>query len=238
MEVTKVSKEALEKALQTLNLVKIEPAVDAAKIEELKKAEEAKALLETEYKATIQKAEELKAKMEGKTVTEKPKEIVKAEIITPLNTEFEKATKEQIGALGTLVQSKNEEIDELKKGMSDVMAELKKATEFNQLLGKKIGIIEKQPLDRKSVTTTTFIEKGGDGKPSEGGLIKKSMSNKSDKKEIADILFEKATEDGKKLNEEFAKAVEYVELGKFPTQESARKVQNFLAKEHKIELVN
>lgn len=236
MEVTKVSKEAIEKAEIALGLKKSEeitPVTDAAektKQEEIKKAEEAKVALEKEYNETLKKAEDLKAKIGGEKVVEPV--IVKAEVEAP---SFEKAVNEKFTHLATLINAKNEDNDGLKKAVDELTNKLQKAEEFNAALGRKVGIIEKQPLDRKAVTTQTFIEKGGDAPAGEKG--KRVLSLSGDKKEISDILFAKAEVDGKIVNPSFAKASQYVELSILADDANMTKsVRAFLEKEHNIVL--
>lgn len=239
MEVTKVSKEAIEKAQIALGLIKAEeaaPITDAIKQEEIKKAEERTAL-EGEYKVALQKAEELKAKMEGKK--EEPVAIVKAESLFDFAA-FQKANDEKFTALGLMIQAKNEEITELKKVVDESTVKLQKAEEFNEVLGKKVGIIAKQPLERKAVTTTGFIEKGG-AAGKENVNEEKSLSLTANKKEISDMLFEKAIGkiDGKEqvVSQPFAKAAQYVELGcLIDDQNLTKQVQGFFKKEHNIVL--
>lgn len=234
----KVSKEAIEKAEITLGLRKATESTTAiaevAKTEDLKKAEEAKNQLTKEYNETLQKAEELKAKIEGK---ELPKvELIKAEGVAFNNEVFEKSVAAQLNAIGILLQGKNEESEALKKAVDELSTKLEKAEEFNNVLGKKVGIMAKQPLDRKSVTTEAFIEKGGEAAKNKGEKTL-SFSNKADKAVVADLLFEKATAVDGKVDKSFEKAVTYVELGMFPSKEDQLMVQRFLQKEHNIVLV-
>lgn len=240
-EVTKVSKEAIEKAEIALGLRKAEEPTatdaDKTKTEELKKAEEAKVALEKEYADTIAKAEEIKAKIGGTSEEEKKVEIAKAALITK-DSAFEKSVEEKFNHLAILIQAKKEENEEIKKSVGDLSAKLEKSEEFNAILGRKLGIIEKQPLDRKAVTTTTFIEKGGEAA---GEKTKTVMSLATNKKEISDLLFAKAVGqvDGveKVVNGTFAKAAQYVELGcLIDDQNLTKSVQSFLAKEHNIVL--
>jgi len=237
MEVTKVSKEAIEKAEIALGLKKaFEPTVEEkAKQDELKKAEEAKATIEKEYADVLQKAQELKAKMEGDTTV---KEIVKSEEVKPFNTDaLEKSIvdkfNEKFEALGTLIKSKDEVIDKLSE-------KLEKAEEFNTVLGKKVGILEKQPMgERKSVTTTNFLEKGGDNSDkSKKNETVMSLSNKNDRSQVAELLLEKALEDKEKgiVDNFFKKAVTYVELQSIPDTETSARIQRFLKDNHKIVL--
>lgn len=248
MEGTKVSKEAIEKAEIALGLRKSGDAnqEDPTKAAELKKAEEVKAALETEYATTLKKAQELKDKLEGKVT-----EAAVADTATILKAvdnsaieNLQKSFDEKFTHMATLVKGASEENEELKKSFGSISEQLQKAQEFNDLLGKKVGIMAKQPLDRKSVQTTGFIEKGngtdnklgaGAGADSNAGFIEKSLSNIAHRSEVAEILFEKATEGGR-IDKDFEKAVSYVELGAFPNRQAQDRVQKFLST-HKIKLV-
>lgn len=233
-EVTKVSKEAIEKAEIALGLKKANDIAED-KADELKKAEEAKAAIEKEYADVLQKAQDLKAKLEGNTTATKDV-IEKAETTKPFDTAtFEKAITDKLAgqfeALGTLIKAKDESIEALS-------TKLEKAEEFNAVLGKRLGILEKQPLDRKSVTTTDFLEKGGadKGKKDEGTVM--SLGNKAHRAQVADLLLEKALEDKEKGNSDsfFKKAVTYVELNEIPDTATGARIQKFLKDEHKIVL--
>ncbi len=244
MEVTKVSKEAIEKAEIALGLRKAGDAnqEDATKTEELKKAEEAKAALESEYATTIAKAQELKNKIEGKSEAVTTETTIAKAVDNVAIENLQKSFDEKFSQMAILVQGKTQENEELKKSVETIGQQLQKAQEFNEILGKKVGIIAKQPLDRKSIQTTGFIEKGngtenklGNESNQGSGFIEKSLSNSAHRSEVADLLFEKATEGGR-VDKDFEKAVSYVELGAFPNRQAQERVQKFLSG-HKIKLV-
>lgn len=228
MEVETVSQEAIQKALETLGLskpaapVKTAEQIEAEKQAELKKAEEA--ALQKEYEDTIAKAEELKNKLEGKTAT--------SEINKAVDSEIVKSFESKVGALATLVQSKDQQISELQKAVQSI-------TDFNQQLGEKIGMISKQPLERKSVTTKTFLEKGGEvNNGGVNGQVKTfSLADKKQRNQLADIMYKAAiSADGKGVkDEEFAKAIPCVELGSLGrTPQEAQSLSIRLLNEHKI----
>lgn len=238
MEVTKISKEAIQKALVTLNLVEATPEVDKAKEEADKKA-----LIKSEYEETIKKAEELKAKLEGKEVTLAKTEITTAKVEEPKKDETLEKAIAQVGALGVLVNASRQENEELKKANDDLVKSIGEIKQFTTSLAEKLGMIEKQPLDRKSITTQSYIEKGGEAAVNGMKDVKTlSISNAKNREEVANVLFKAAVASG--VNEagtsykdqELVKAVSYVELGSFPPQDAAR-IQTRLLKEFKINLV-
>jgi hypothetical protein len=244
-----VSKETYEKALQILNLVKAEDSQDSgdAKVKEaeaLKKAEETKASekikLENELKEALQKAEEIKAKIEGKEIVKSEtasNDIVKAEFVAELQKGFDK----KFEAIGTIIAKKDQENAELKKALEDQSVLVKSQSEFLTRLGEKIGIIEKQPLDRKSLSTATYIErfeKGGEG-AKEGEKVL-SLSNLKQRDEIATALFKSCdmNEQGIPKDRLMEKAVKNVELGFLgaDNRESAQ-IAARLKKDHNIVVV-
>lgn len=233
IEVETVSQEAIQKALETLGLskpaapVKTAEQIEAEKQAELKKAEEA--ALQKEYEDTIAKAEELKNKLEGKTAA--PAAVV-AQATEAIDSEIVKGFESKVGALATLVQSKDQQIAELQKAVQGI-------ADFNQQLGEKIGMISKQPLERKSVTTKTFLEKGGEvNNGGVNGQVKTfSLADKKQRNQLADIMYKAAiSADGKGVkDEEFAKAIPCVELGSLGrTPQEAQSLSIRLLNEHKI----
>lgn len=238
-EVTKVSKEAIEKAEIALGLKKAVDTSAEVRADELKKAEEAKTALEKEYSDILIKAQDLKAKLEGNVAPVKETVIEKAEEMKPFNTdELEKAIvgklAPQFEALGTLIKAKDEAIEKLSE-------KLEKAEEFNNVLGKKVGILEKAPIgERKSVTTQNFLEKAGDAADKNKGDKETVMSlaNKNDRAQVAELLLEKALDDKEKgdNNSFFKKAVTYVELQSIPDTAASARIQKFLKDNHKIVL--
>lgn len=254
MAVEKISTEAYKKALVTLGLEKAETspeeiAAQAKEQEELKKAEDAKvadkAKLESELADTLKKAEEIKAKIEGK-------EIVKAEepakkIETPVQPEISKAIVEEISkgfedkisALATMIAKKDEENAELKKSVES-------QSEFLTKLGEEIGLIKKQPLDRKSLSTATYVERFAKAEGSEkkdGDGITVSLSDHKQRAELASVMFkaveEKGIDDkGYPKDREFAKAIQSVELGFLGgNQLEVNKIAARLKKEHNITVI-
>lgn len=230
-----ITKEAIEKAQQILGLAKAESTTTPAAsptptAEELKKAEDE--ALQKELADALAKAEDIKAKIAGTAVakkdesTPKTEELAKSEVMTLV-----KGFEEKVGALGTLVSAKMQENEELKKSLQQVI-------EFNQQLGEKIGLIAKQPLDRKSVTTQQFIEKGGEGQTQlEKGVRTISLANKTQRAQLSDLLYKASlSADGKSITDkEFAKAVPCVELGSLgSTPDEARSLSARLLNEHKI----
>src|SRR5688572_9763033 len=137
MEGTKVSEEALNKALAVLGFKKgqesapiVQPAVDSEKEK-----------LETELADTLKKAEDIKSKLSAPAT----------QTITPeagASDEIVKALESKIEALGTVVLHKTEKEAELQKAVDTLTASL---TEIKA----SITELGKQPLDRKSVTPGT-----------------------------------------------------------------------------------
>lgn len=236
-EVQKVSPEALQKALETLNLVKaVEISTEAKPTAE----EAAKIVLQEELKKAEEQVQLVKAKIEGKT---EPVIEVKKESVA---SELSKATEEKILALGTVAAKAIEDNTEIKKSNEELKKAIETIQSFNTELAKKLGMIADQPLDRKSVTTQKHIERfEGDGlnKGGEGKKIETlSMSNPKEKAKVADVLF-KATveagfdEHGVAKDNELFKATQYVELGNFPNSKTANAIQERLLKNHGIRLV-
>lgn len=234
-EVTKISKEAIQKAEEILGLIKAEDVVvDAAaeakkKADELKKAETDK--LQGELDVILKKAEEIKNKIEGKETTAVEQT---ATVIATPDAELVKANA-KIDALAILFKASGEDNDELRKANGELKASIGKIEEFTTALSKKLGMIAEQPLDRKSVSTVSFLEKGGEG-AANNGIKVMSISNKKHKAEVADVLY-KAAEASEFKDTELVKATQFVELGSFPNQQFAQRIQARLLKEHKIQLV-
>lgn len=218
-----VSKEAYDKALQILNLVKGETSPsqeDAAKTEELKKAEEAKNSeknkLQDELKNILQKAEELKAKIEGKEIAKSEPaaiDLVKSEEFSKL----EKGFNEKFEAIGVIISKKDQENTDLKKALEEQSGLVKSQNEFLTRLGEKIGIIEKQPLDRKSLSGATYVERFEKAGEKEGEVVL-SLSNLKQRDEVASALFKSLeiigyNENGIPKDKLLEKAVRNVELG-------------------------
>lgn len=214
----KITEEALNKALEILNLTskEVEKEGPAEELSEIQKAEQ-------EFEAAQAKLEALK-----KPATPAPAE------------ELSKAFKDQFTALGQLIQSKDEEIEELKKAVGEI-ADLKR---FNEELGRRLGMVEKQPMERKSVSAVPVerFEKGGEG-TSDGtpeGKVVYSISKAKDRRELANFMaseaIEKARANGEKIEQqEFYKAAQCVELGSLgDTPAHAEKIQKLLASKYNI----
>lgn len=216
MEGIKVSKESLQKAMETLGLVKAENStiveqtatvIIDPKVEELKKAEE-------ELLAVQAKIEGLKNPTT--TVVEK----------TQIGGEIIKGFEDKLGSLVTLIQSKDEAIAELAKSVSEL-------NEFNKALTSKIGTLERTPLVRKSVDARgleRFVNDNTSGNAAKDVRVM-SLSNKKQRAEVANELFTKATAGGV-VDAELQKACEYVELGHVPDDLKKR-----LLSEFKIQMV-
>jgi len=241
----KVSQEAYNKALEILGLNKNQ-AAEIQKGEEAKTADTEKAKLEAEYQDTIKKAEDIKAKLEGKK--EAPKEdknIVSEEIIKGFDAKFNALTN-VIAFKDQQIAESSAKIEELKKAVDESIASNKANTELVKALSEKLGIIEKQPLERKSVNIKNVVDRFEISKGEEAkdlASYKKLNLNKlSDRTELANIMFDniKKGQDGKlDMNDEFAKAVTAVELGSLgSTPEQARRLSARLMNEHKIIVEN
>ena len=94
-------------------------------------------------------------------------------------------------------------------------------------------MIEKTPLDRKSVSTVGYVEKF---EKAEGAVDKSvrtlSISNGKHRSEIAEELFKAATANPDKVDAELEKAVQAVELRQVTPQ-----LQQRLLKDFKIQVV-
>lgn len=246
-DMSKISEEAFQKALETLGLAtKTETAEEAsakAKVEEeLKKAQEAKAILEKELADTLKKAEDLKNKIEGKESKkkdedkeegeEKEKKEEGAEMNKAIIDELQKGFNEKITSLATIIQKKDEENAELKKS-------LEAQSEFLTKLGEKIGIIEKQPLERKSLSGVKYIdrfEKADNGGGQDGEKVL-SLSNSVDKKELTDAMWD-AFEKGGMKDLELEKGMRSIEMASIlGDAQSAARLADRLKREFKIKVV-
>lgn len=215
-----VSKEAIEKALEVLGLVD-QPETD------LNKGGDADETQPT--------AEELAKAKEVEDITAKAKELgfdlVKAEdggapSPTPASPDLGSAAnggavspqpmpqvgRKEIEALGTLFKAQQEENQSLKKAVDSI-------SEFNVRLAEKLNMIEKQPLDRKSITTAKYIDKdfakgGDDGGETRSNEKTYSLSNREHCAALTDAMFDVAVKEGQIKDEDFAKAIEYVEISK------------------------
>lgn len=211
-----ISPEALKKALSTLGLDPEEatsdvPAAEAAVVEdtELQKAEKAVALAQA-------KLEEIKNP--GAQV------LNKAEIIGELN----KASNDKFKAIATIMKSKDDKIDKLEKAIESMV-------NFNEILGKRLGIIEKTPMPAKAIRGNVAVierfAKGGDPENGENGSPEPlkvpvfSLSNQKQRGKVASMLMtelkksfaahgETLDEDDKKLQ----KSIAQVEIGNVSDQ--------------------
>lgn len=247
---SKVSQESFQKALDILGLTseattdQVEPtAEEIKKAEEDKQAEEAKVAKEAEVEKLIIKAKELGVDLikgdggtksvdlgsnsdaNGGTITTQPAKRSEGD------DTLIKAIDEKVVALGTLYQKSVQENEELKKSVDESNA-------FHKALAERLGMIEKQPLDRKSVVTATEFtdrfQKGGNG--AEEGTKNFSISNAAQRNELVNIMFDAAVGEEGVKDKEFAKAVEYLEISKSLGSDRAfaDRIQKRLKSEHKI----
>lgn len=266
-EITKVSPEAIQKALVTLGLQKAEDTIESAASkeedkptkEELKKAADAE-VLKAAWKDVMAKAEEIKKQAaevnitldggllgdpNGGQITQKSEESQTLSTPAILSEELIKGLDEKFTSLGFLIQSKDEQLvktqteaGELKKANDALALEIQGISEFNQRLAERLGMVEKQPLERKSISTAKYVEKGfekgGDSK--QEGVQTLSLSNSKHRAKIADVLFDAAIVKGEVKDEEFAKAVEYIETSKSlgATEQMAKRIQSRLKSELNI----
>ena len=239
IESNKISKESLQKALETLGLVteEVKPDTTASTVETVVKAEDAeKAKLEAELQEAIQKAEDIKAKLAAPAATPAKETTATPAINTAEIVEaVSKAFDSKVQALGLLVQSKDEKIAELSKSVETI-------SEFNTRLAEKLQMIEKQPMDRKSLTGVKYVErfeKSGEGQSNERVI---SLSNLKERGELVDMIYksvETAGFDEKKgvhKDAEFAKAIRTIEqTGHLAgTSHEAAALQNRIRKEFGI----
>jgi hypothetical protein len=155
-------------------------------------------------------------------VAEAPKSEVNVE-------ELVKGFESKILALGTVIQHKDEETSELKKAMESVVA-------FNKVLAEKIGLIEKQPLDRKSVGASTAVverfEKGGN--VAEPKVY--NIANPRERKEVGDILMTEFEKGGGK-DQELAKAIKFIDISELGANHiEARRLHSKIMKEFNIDI--
>lgn len=250
MEKVQITKDAILKAQEILGLVKsenttpvVDEAAEAAKKEELKKAE-----IEKQISDLLKKAEELKAELGSGSVqkVEKPAaEIVKSES-APVADESAiiKAMNEKFTAIGQLIQSKDEQFELIKGENAELKKSIATVNEFNTILAKRLNLVAQQPMDRKAVTTTAFIEKGENsgagvnGNAAPSNLVTLSLSNKAQREQLANELFKAATQNPEKIDDLFAKAVRTVELGSLGGNESeSQRLRSRIASELKINVV-
>lgn len=177
-----ISEEAISKAKELLNIAKSETSKTETKIE---KSDE-----EKEYDSLMKKAEDMKAKFtkpEGKggdkkeeakdeeakdeeakdEDEEEDKKVEKSESNTleAKNDMIYKSVLDKLDALGTLIQSKDAQNEELKKSLTNV-------ERINVALSERLNLIEKTPVGRK-VQTTAVVDR-----------FEKSETGKDEGKEI------------------------------------------------------
>jgi hypothetical protein len=248
MEKVQISKEAISKAQELLGLAtKVETAPDA---EALKKAEDQNKI-QVELDATLKKADELKALL-GTPKVEQAASVAEVKVETaskvaeqvPSSDVIIKAFDSKFNALGLLIAAKDEQIEKIQGENADLKKGIEEITAFNQALAKKIGMIAAQPMDRKTITTTSFIEKGGNESQLGGGSVPQlktlSLSNKAQRAELANVLYKAAEITARTENpdKELIKAVQTVELGSLgDTQQMSERLQQRLASEFKINVV-
>lgn len=209
MDQNKISQESLQKAMETLGLK--QPEAQTAQVVEEKKSEEL-TKAEADLVLAQAKVEEIK---NGKK---------KDEPAVQLSAELIKGLEEKISALATVIQSKDGKIEELSKSIETI-------TGFNEKLAEKIGMIARTPMERKSLTgvkTVERFEKGEDNKlGTKTGVRELSLSNKSQRAEIAQELFDAATKNPEKVDGELSKACSNVELGQVTPQMQQRLFKDF-----------
>lgn len=240
----KVSKESIEQALQALGLV-----------DDINKAEGNDAGDNQPTEEELAKAQEIEA------ITAKAKELgfdlVKAQggdspaAPTPASPDqgsganggtvtsqpMPQVGRKEIEALGTLLKAQREENDELRKSVESI-------SEFNARLAEKLNMIEKQPLDRKSISTAKYIEKEfakgvTDNSASNAGEKTLSLSNPVHRAHLVDTLFDAAVKEGEVKDKDLEKAIEYVEITKSLGADPrfSQRIQQRLKNEFKINLV-
>lgn len=239
----KVSKEAIEQALQTLGLV---DQPDLSKADDADDNQEAQPSAEELAKAKqvediIAKAKELgfnlvKAEDGGAPATACPDLGSAANGGTVSPQSMPQVGRKEIEALGTLLKAQKEENDELRKSVDSI-------SEFNVRLAEKLNMIEKQPMDRKSISTAKYLEKdfakGGDGAAPAAGEKTLSLANPTHRAHLVDTMFDAAVKDGAVKDKELEKAIEYVEITKSLGNDPrfSQRIQQRLKNEFKINLV-
>lgn len=255
MTTEKVTAEAIQKAEEILGLRKAaEPTAEeiAAKkkadddlkkaADDLKKSEEA-TTLKAAWDDLMKKAEDLKKQAAevgvnlsnpmgdangGAVSGQAVPNVGKAEAV-----DIQKA-EEKVQALGLLLKAQGEENQELKKSIESI-------SDFNARLAERLGMIEKQPLDRKSITIAKYLEKGGEAaataKAADGSRTL-SLSNAVHRAQLADVLFNAATS-GATIDSDFEKACKYVEMTKSFGGDAnfAKRIADRLKNEHKVIVV-
>jgi hypothetical protein len=214
MEVTKISEESILKAKQALGLIKAEPEQEIVKgmskdeIEKMK-AEMSECLKKgNEY---MKKAEEMKAKIASVTMGPEEGEIVSGKEMPNVGTvvqKFDKAETQELvkaelseivksydskfEAMTTLLSSKEQENNDLKKSLDEIK--------------ETINALSKANPGPKSITTQNFVDRFA-GKQ-EGEL---ELSISRNKKQVVEALVKAAGNDFNE-NNMFAKAASTVEI--------------------------
>jgi hypothetical protein len=234
MAAEKYSAEELKKAMEILDLVKSESTPAPETKEEEKKVETtetkeepiSKAVdadkLKAEYDECMKKAEELKKQAAavnidlsnpqgnpqgGEVTTIKKSEEIEAPAVNV--DEIRKGIMSEMNmkftALGTLIQSKEAENNELRKSIQGL-------EEFNTRLAERLGMIEKQPNERKSLAGVTYKERFEKSEqPNTPAEKVFSLSNMTDRAKLADLMTPKAMiqkgEDTEILDRAYAESI-------------------------------
>lgn len=193
----KISSEALKKAMETLGLSTEQPAAAQAEKTDLQKAEE-------EMIAVQAKIEKLKNPATSSN------DLNKSEVAEQLNKAFD----EKFKALGMILTSKDDQIENLTKAIGDL-------TEQNSVIGKRLGIVERTPLERKSISEGIQVrerfEKGGDNTQPNGMKVI-SIKNSNERRYASKLVLDEAIAKGGDVNgtftpnPELAKAAQQIEL--------------------------
>lgn len=137
----------------------------------------------------------------------------KAEIVS----ELKKASDDKFKAIATILRSKDDKIETLEKSIGELV-------NFNKVLGERLGIVEKTPMQPKAIRGKIEIQerfaKGGDGgeEIEKGEVPTYSMSNHKHRGKVAGMIL---TEVGKSWNGDklegdnlkLQKSISQVEIG-------------------------
>lgn len=230
MEGKEITNETLAKAYNILELAGQETATSSADIQKAEAIEAKRAL--DEAKITLQKAEEAYAKTveqpgaaapEGtqkKDQGEKDKDGDDAEILSHAKKGDDSPTlsvEQIVEGLSKSISPKFAAVADIFKAQDEENLELKKAIDYQgeilTRLGEKLQLIEKEKAPRKSIASTSFLEKGESAEVFEKGAPgTKVFSVSRDKARLVDFLFQNSNiQKGENVNQLYATAASNLE---------------------------
>lgn len=231
MEIKDITPEAINKAMQVLNLIQKgeepDPATGENKTEEtstdsaddLSKAIDADKI-KAEYAECMKKAEELKAQAKDANISLESNEKLgkpqggdvqtlsvnkgeEDELRKAITGELMVAFDEKFNALGTLLMKGKEENTDLKKAVAEL-------SEFNTRLAEKLQMIERQPNERKSLSGVKYVDRFEKGSQEQPGLKVVNLSDPRERQILIKAMEPLAfTKEGIK-DDGYARAIEYL----------------------------